>query len=531
MTEKELTKPIIGIANSANDIIPGHMHLNQMCEAIKAGIYQAGGMPLVFSTIGICDGIAMDHHGMKFSLPSRELICDSIEIVANGMPFDGLVFLTNCDKITPGMMMAMGKLNIPSIIVSGGPMLAGSVKGKSIDLVSVFEAVGHFKGGRISEEELVEIENYACPGAGSCAGLFTANSMNALSEALGIALKGNGTIPAVFSERIRLAKEAGNTVVKLVENNMRPRDIVKENSFYNAVAVDLALGGSTNTTLHLTAIARCFEIDFQIDIFDRMSRQIPHICNLSPVGDHHIQDLHSAGGIFSVMNRLMESELIRGEAQTVYQDSIQNLIKDSEVKNHEVIRPLNTPYHPEGGLAILYGNLAPQGAVTKMAGIPEKMKHHTGPAVVFEDGEKATVDILAGKIKKGDVIVIRYEGPKGGPGMREMLSPTSAIVGLGLMEEVALITDGRFSGGSKGCVIGHISPEAAEKGPIAVIQNGDTIEINLEKRELNLLVTEDEFRQRCEKIKPHDPNISEGCLQRYALFVQSAHTGATFKDV
>ncbi|MBN1271906.1 MAG: dihydroxy-acid dehydratase [Candidatus Aminicenantes bacterium] len=531
ITEEELQRPIIGIANSANEIIPGHMHLQQLAAAVKAGIRIQGGTPMEFSTIGICDGIAMDHKGMKFSLPSRELIADSIELVAGATPFDGLVFLTNCDKITPGMLMAMGRLNIPSILVSGGPMLAGIHKGKAVDLVSVFEAVGRYQSGRIDGDELKQMEILACPGAGSCSGLFTANSMNALSEALGVALQGNGTIPAVFSERIKLSKYSGMKAVSLVLENRKPRDIVTGDSFYNAVAVDLALGGSTNTTLHLPAIAGCFDIEFDINIFDRLSRKVPHLCDLSPVGSHHIEDLHEAGGIYAVMNRLREKGLVRETANTVYQKPIGELIERTRVTRDEVIRPLDNPYHLEGGLAILYGNLAPRGSVTKTAGIPEKMKYHKGPALVFEDGETAARDILAGKAKKGDIVVIRYEGPKGGPGMREMLSPTSAIVGMGLVEDVALITDGRFSGGSIGSVIGHVSPEAAEKGAIAAVRDGDLIEIDVPNRQINLLLSPEEIEQRLLLIKPHRPKVSEGVLKRYSHFVQSADTGATYKDL
>lgn len=531
MTDEELQRPIIGIANSSNEIIPGHMHLNQMVDAIKAGIRIAGGTPMQFSTIGICDGIAMDHTGMKFSLPSRELIADSVELVANSTPFDGIVLVTNCDKITPGMLMAMGRLNIPSLLVSGGPMLAGNYNGKSIDLISVFEAIGSVIKGTIKQKEFKEIEDNACPGAGSCSGLFTANSMNALSEALGVSLKGNGTIPAVFAERIRLAKFSGIEVVNLVKKNVKPRDIINEDSFHNAVVVDLALGGSTNTTLHLPAIAESFGIKFDINLFDQLSKNVPHLCNLSPIGNHHIQDLHNAGGIYAVMKILHDEGIIKSEAKTVYQKPIYEIIKNSYVKNNEVIRPFNKPFHKEGGLAIIYGNLAPSGSVAKTAGIPEKMKYHKGPAVVFEDGEIATKKILAGKVKKGDVVVIRYEGPKGGPGMREMLSPTSAIVGMGLIEDVALITDGRFSGGSIGNVIGHISPEAAEMGPIAAVQNGDIIEINIKKREMNLLISKTEIIERLNQLKPYDPKVKSGVLKRYSHFVQSAYTGATFKEL
>lgn len=530
LTDEEIQRPLIGIASSANEIIPGHIHLKQLADAVRTGILMAGGTPMEFSTIGICDGIAMDHHGMNFSLPSREVIADSVEIVAHGTPFDGLVLVSNCDKVTPGMLMAMGRLNIPSILVSGGPMLAGTCKGTDIDLIKVFEAVGSFKTGKISEEELLEIENCACPGAGSCAGLFTANSMNALSEALGVALKGNGTIPAVHAGRMRLGKKAGMMVMELVKREIKPRDIVNEDSFYNAVAVDLALGGSTNTTLHIPAIAHSFGVPFSIDLFDQLGRKVSHLCNLSPIGNHHIQDLDSAGGVYGVLNRLHEGGLIKSNAETVYLDSIGELAQKTKVTNDDVIRPLDNPYHKEGGLAVLYGSLAPDGCVSKIAGVPEKMMYHKGPAVVFENGEIATKEILAGKVKKGDVVLIRYEGPKGGPGMREMLSPTSAIVGMGLISEVALITDGRFSGGSTGAVFGHVSPEAAEGGPAALVQEGDTIEIDIPKRTINILVDETELAKRKKNLKPYTPEVKEGLLKRYSHFVQSASTGAVFKE-
>lgn len=529
-TNEEIQRPLIGIASSANEVIPGHMHLKQVADAVKAGVLMGGGTPMEFSTIGICDGIAMDHHGMNFSLPSRELIADSVEVVANGTPFDGIVFVSNCDKVTPGMLMAMGRLNIPAVLISGGPMLAGSHKGTAIDLIKVFEAVGSYRTGSMSEDELNEIENCACPGAGSCAGLFTANSMNALSEALGVALKGNGTIPAVYAERLRLGKYAGMQVMKLVNEDVKPRDIVDEDSFYNAVAVDLALGGSTNTTLHIPAIAHSFGVPFDINQFDRLSRKISHLCNLSPIGNHHIQDLDEAGGVYAVMNRLHEKGLIKAKAKTVYMKPLGELVKLCPVRNDDVIRPLDNPYHKEGGLAILYGTLAPDGCVSKIAGVPDKMKFHKGPAVVFENGEIATEEILAGKVKKGDVVVIRYEGPKGGPGMREMLSPTSAIVGMGLISEVALLTDGRFSGGSTGAVFGHVSPEAAEGGPMALVHNGDLIEIDIEKRKIDLLVDEKELEKRRKKLKPYKPEVKEGFLRRYSHFVQSAGTGAVFKE-
>lgn len=530
VTDEEMDRPFIGIVSSESEIIPGHMHLRQIVEAVKAGVRLAGGVPFVFPTIGVCDGIAMDHRGMKFSLPSRELIADSIEIVANAFPFDGLVFVPNCDKITPGMIMAMGRLNIPSVLISGGPMLAGRYKGKKIDLISVFEAVGGYRVGKVDEETLKAIEDLACPGPGSCAGLFTANTMNSLAEALGIAPRGNGTVPAVHSARLRMAKEAGMLVVELVKKDLKPREIVTKDSLVNAVLVDLAMGGSTNTVLHLKAIAESFGIDFDIKIFDELSRKVPHICNISPVGPHHMEDLDEAGGIYAVMKRLQENGLLREDAMTIYQKTLGELVRDVHVLNEEVIRPFDRPYHKEGGLGILFGNLAPEGAVAKLSGVPEKMWRHVGPAVVFNDGEEAARAILAGKIKKGDVVVIRYEGPKGGPGMREMLSPTSAIAGMGLIEDVALVTDGRFSGGSRGAVIGHVSPEAAEGGPIALVRDGDLIEIDFERRQINLLVSEEEMKKRLQELKPFVPKETSEYLRRYVYFVRSASKGATFNN-
>jgi len=530
MTDEELRRPIIGVASSWSEIIPGHMHLKEVEKAVKAGIWMAGGTPLVFPVFGICDGLAMDHEGMFFSLPSRELIADAVELVSRGMPFDGLVMISNCDKITPAMMMAMGRLDIPSLLVSGGPMLAGCFKGEDVDVVSVFEAVGRFRSGRMSREEYEEIEDFACPGAGSCAGLFTANSMNAMSEALGIALPGNGTIPAVFSERLRLAKHSGMRVLDLVKDGISPRDVVDEKSFRNAVALDLALGGSTNTVLHLPAVAKSFGLELSIDLFDELSLKIPHLCSLSPVGNHHIQDLHHAGGVYAVMNRLSEKGLIHTDVRTVLSRPFEEAVKKAKVKDENVIRPLDNPYHAEGGIAVLYGNLAEKGAVCKQVGVPENLRRHQGPAVVFEDGEKAAGQILAGKVKKGDVVVIRYEGPKGGPGMREMLSPTSALVGMGLISDVVLLTDGRFSGGSTGAVIGHISPEAAERGLIAVVEDGDRIQIGIDRRELNLKVEPEEIERRYRNLKPFRPKAGHGLLKRYSRFVQSAQTGAVFED-
>ncbi len=529
MTDNEIKKPFIGICSSANDIIPGHIHLKKIEDAVKAGIYSAGGTPMLFSTIGICDGLAMDHDGMYYSLPSRELIADSAEIVGNATPFDGMVFISSCDKITPGMLIAMGRLNIPSIFVSGGPMLAGQYRGEKISLVSVFEAVGRYKRGEIDKEELSELENSACPGAGACSGLFTANSMNSISEALGVSLKGNGTIPAVDSARIRLAKESGIKVMELVKHDLKPRDLVNRDSIFNAVLLDLALGGSTNTVLHLQAIAHSFDIKLSQDLFDSLSKKVPQLCSLSPVGKHYIEDLNRAGGVYSILNILNSRSLLKSEAFTVYRKPIGKLLSDNPVRDTNIIRPFDSPFKKEGGIAIIYGNLAKEGSVVKQAGIPENLKKHTGRAVVFEDGESATKSILNGNIKKGDVVVIRNEGPKGGPGMREMLSPTSALVGMNLLSEVVLITDGRFSGGSTGAVIGHISPEAAHEGMISIVEKGDLIEFDLKKRELNLLISEDEMRKRVKKWKSLNKEIKTSVLKDYAERVLSASEGAVFR--
>lgn len=529
LTDKEISQPIIGVASSANEIIPGHMHLKTIEDAVKAGIRMAGGTPMAFSTIGICDGLAMDHEGMYYSLPSRDVIADSVEIVATGTPFDGIVFISNCDKITPGMLMAMGRLNIPSLLISGGPMMAGVYDGKAIDLVSVFEAVGSYSNGEIDIDELKSIENNACPGAGSCSGLFTANSMNALSEALGVSLPGNGTIPAVDSARIRLAKETGMQVMKLVERDLKPRDIVTEDAFYNAVAVDLAMGGSTNTTLHLPAIADSFDVPFSIDLFDILSKKVFHLCNLSPVGSHHIEDLHRAGGISALLNRIQDLGILKEGSLSVSMKSIGEIASASESLDEDVIRPIDNPYHSEGGIAVLYGNLAEKGAIVKIAGVPNSLREHSGPAVVFDDGELASKMILSGKIKKGNVIVIRYEGPKGGPGMREMLSPTAALVGMGLIEDVVLITDGRFSGGSTGAVIGHLSPEAADGGLIAIVNDGDTVKVDFNKRTLNLDLTEEVIMERFKNLDVKKKELGNSFLGRYSHFVQSAYTGAVLR--
>jgi len=462
LTDREIEQPMIGIANSANEIIPGHLHLHQISEAVKAGIRMAGGTPIEFSTIGVCDGIVMGHEGMKYSLCTRELIADSVESMVMAHPFDGLVLIPNCDKIVPGMLMAAARLDIPSIVISGGPMLTGEFQGRQIDLITVFEYVGKARIGEMTMEELREAEGCACPGVGSCAGMFTANSMNCLTEALGMALPGNGTIPAVWAERIRLAKEAGMQVMELVARNIKPSAILTAEAFENALRVDLAFGGSTNTSLHLPAIAKEAGVPLTLQTFNAFSDRTPHLCFMSPGGPHHLSDLHQAGGIPALMEELSRGGMIRTGAMTVTGKTVGENLTGKRVFNTEVIRPLDKPYHATGGLAVLFGNLAPEGAVVKRSAVDDAMLRHTGPARVFDSEEPAMQAILDGKIQKGDVVVIRYEGPKGGPGMREMLSPTSAIVGIGRDRDVALLTDGRFSGGSRGAAIGHISPEAAE---------------------------------------------------------------------
>ncbi len=527
-TDEELKRPIIGIANSANEVIPGHIHLHKISEAVKAGIRMAGGTPMEFFTIGVCDGIAMGHKGMKYSLPSRELIADSVELMATAYPFDGLVLIADCDKIIPGMLMAMMRLNIPAIYVAGGPMFAGRYKGTDIDLITVFEGIGEVARKEITEDELIEIENLACPGCGSCSGIFTANSMNCLSEALGVALPGNGTIPAPTGARIRLAKQAGMRIVELVKQNIKPRDIATIEAFKNAIAVDMALGASTNTILHLPAIAHEAGIDLDLKLFDEISEKTPYLCHIAPAGKYHMQDLNEAGGIPAVMYELARKGLINTELETVSGKKVKDIIR--KPLNNEVIRDIDNPIMEKGGIAILYGNLAPQGAVVKQAAVDKEMLHHSGPARVFDSEEEALEAILGGKIKKGDVIVIRYEGPKGGPGMREMLAPTSAVVGMGLDKDVALITDGRFSGGTRGAAIGHISPEAAEGGPIGIIKEGDIIEINIPEKRIDLKISEEEMEKRLKEFKPKEPPIKSGYVYRYSKMVTSAATGAVFKE-
>ncbi|RLA94315.1 MAG: dihydroxy-acid dehydratase [Deltaproteobacteria bacterium] len=529
-TDEELSRPIIGVANSANELIPGHVHLHRIAQAVKEGIRMAGGTPMEFFTIGICDGIAMGHQGMKYSLGSRELIADSVEVMAMAYPFDGLVLIPNCDKIIPGMMMAMARLDIPSLLVSGGPMLTGDFHGQEVDLITVFEAIGRVASGEMSEEELRELEGCACPGPGSCSGMFTANSMNCLSEALGIALPGNGTIPAVDAARLRLAKEAGMRVVELVREGLKPSDILTREAFENAIAVDMAFGGSSNTALHLPAIAHEAGVELRLEDFNRISDRTPHLCDLSPAGPHHLQDLHRAGGIRALMGELAKGGLLHTEALTVTGKRLGEVIEGAQVLDREVIRPLEEPYHRTGGLVALFGNLAPQGAVVKASAVAPEMLRHEGPARVFDSEEEALDAILSRRISPGEVIVIRYEGPRGGPGMREMLAPTSAIVGVGMDKEVSLLTDGRFSGGTRGAAIGHISPEAAEGGPIALVRDGDTIRIDIPSRRLELLVSEEELRERRKVWSPPEPKIRRGYMARYAQMVTSASTGAVFRE-
>jgi len=529
LTDREIEQPMIGIANSANEVIPGHLHLHQISEAVKAGVRLAGGTPLEFFTIGVCDGIVMGHEGMKYSLSSRELIADSVESMGKAYPFDGLVVIPNCDKIVPGMMMAMARLDIPSILISGGPMLTGDVHGTGADVITVFECVGKVKAGTMTLEELKEMETCACPGVGSCAGMFTANSMNCLSEALGLALPYNGTIPAVFAERIRLAKETGMQVMELVKADLKPSKILSLKTFENAVTVDMAFGGSTNTSLHLPAIAREAGVKISLNTFNEISEKTPHLCSMSPGGPHHLQDLHAAGGIPALMKELSRGKLIHSDVWTVTGKTVGENLKGKRVMNPGIIHPLEKPYHATGGLAVLFGNIAPQGAVVKRSAVDDAMLKHKGPARVFDTEEDALRAILDGKIRKGDVVVIRYEGPKGGPGMREMLAPTSAIVGVGRDRDVALLTDGRFSGGSRGAAIGHISPEAAEGGPIAAVREGDVIEIDIPGKKLNVALSDEELKKRLSQWKPPRKEL-KGYLKRYARLVQSASTGATFEE-
>jgi len=526
----EMDKPFIGIVNSFTEIVPGHIHLRDIAEAVKFGVRSKGGIPFEVNTIAVCDGIAMNHPGMKYSLPSRELIADSVEIVAEAHAFDALVFIPNCDKIIPGMLMAAVRLNLPSIFVSGGPMLAGYLSSSSgvkrVDLSSVFEAVGKVIKGEMSREELEQLEEVACPGCGSCAGMFTANTMNCLTEALGMGLPGNGTIPAVDARRRQLAKEAGEQVMELLANDTRPQDIINNDSIYNAFAVDMALGGSTNSVLHLMAIADEAGVDFPLSMVNEISQRTPCLCKLSPAGDNHIEDLDRAGGIAAVMKELQG--ILNLEPRTVSEKSVAEIIADSRLVDEEVIHSISNPYSATGGIAILFGNLAPEGAVVKRAAVVPSMLVHRGQAKIFDSEEEATAAIMSGSIKPGEVIVIRYEGPKGGPGMREMLTPTALLSGMGMDKEVALITDGRFSGATRGAAIGHVSPEAASKGPVAGLRDGDIIKIDIQNYKLDVELSDKEIAQRLACLAEFKPKVKTGYLRRYAEKVSSASTGAVF---
>jgi len=523
---EDLGKPFIGVVNSFTEVVPGHMHLRAIAEAVKEGVRSEGGVPFEFNTIAVCDGIAMNHAGMKYSLPSRELIADSIEIMAEAHAFDALVFIPNCDKIIPGMLMAAVRLNVPAIFVSGGPMLAGHLNGKKVDLNNVFEGVGAYAGGKMTEAELSLLEQSACPGCGSCAGMFTANTMNCLTEALGMGMPGNGTIPAVDSRRRGLARKGGQQVMKLLKDDIRPRDIITAESIFNAFTVDMALGGSSNSVLHLMAIASEAGIAFNLATVNEISLHTPYLCSLRPTGPNHIEDLDMAGGVPAVMGEL--KGLLKLKTRTITGRTMGENIAGVKNLNGEVIRSVKNAHSATGGLAVLFGNLAPEGAVVKKAAVAPEMLVHRGPARVFDSEEEATKAIMGKKIKPGDVLVIRYEGPKGGPGMREMLTPTSLITGIGLEKEVALITDGRFSGATRGASIGHVSPEAASRGPIAAVKEGDIISINIPEHKLDVELSDKEMADRLKKLPEFQPKIKTGYLRRYTEKVSSASTGAVF---
>ena len=525
-TKEEMDKPLVGIVSSYNEIVPGHMNLDKIVNAVKMGVAEAGGVPVVFPAIAVCDGIAMGHIGMKYSLVTRDLICDSTECMALAHQFDALVMVPNCDKNVPGLLMAAARVNVPTVFVSGGPMLAGHVKGKKRSLSSMFEAVGSYAAGIMSEEDVCEYEEKVCPTCGSCSGMYTANSMNCLTEALGMGLQGNGTIPAVYSERIRLAKHAGMAVMEMYKKDIRPRDIMTKEAILNALTVDMALGCSTNSMLHLPAIAHEVGFDFDISFANEISEKTPNLCHLAPAGPTYMEDLNEAGGVYAVMNELSELGLLNLDCMTVTGKTVGENIKGVENKDPEVIRPLDNPYSKTGGLAVLKGNLAPDGGVVKRSAVAEEMMVHEGPARVFDCEEDAIAAIKGGKIVAGDVVVIRYEGPKGGPGMREMLNPTSAIAGMGLGSSVALITDGRFSGASRGASIGHVSPEAAVGGPIALIEEGDIIQIDIPNLTLNAKISDEELAARKEKWQPREPKVTTGYLARYAAMVTSGNRGA-----
>ncbi len=526
LTQEEMDRPLVGIVSSYDEIVPGHMNLDKIVNAVKQGVAMAGGTPIVFPAIAVCDGIAMGHIGMKYSLVTRDLIADSTEAMALAHQFDALVMVPNCDKNVPGLLMAAARINVPTIFVSGGPMLAGRVDGQKRSLSSIFEAVGANAAGTLSDEGLVEFENKVCPTCGSCSGMYTANSMNCLTEVLGMGLRGNGTIPAVYSERIRLAKHAGMKVMELWEKNICPRDIMTEEAMLNALTVDMALGCSTNSMLHLPAIAHEIGMDFEIDFANGISERTPNLCHLAPAGPTHMEDLNEAGGVYAVMNELNKLGLLHTECMTVTGKTVGENIKDAANLNPEVIRPVENPYSKTGGLAVLKGNLAPDGSVVKRSAVVDEMLVHEGPARVFECEEDAITAIKGGQIKEGDVVVIRYEGPKGGPGMREMLNPTSAIAGMGLGSSVALITDGRFSGASRGASIGHVSPEAAVGGPIALVEEGDIIKIDIPNLKLEMAVSDEELEKRRQAWTPKEPKVKTGYLARYASLVTSGNRGA-----
>jgi len=529
VSDTDLKKPFIGVVNSYTNIIPGHTHLNQVADSVKAGVISAGGVPFEFNTIGICDGIAMGHNGMRYSLPSRELIADSVEVMVQAHRFDGIVLITTCDKITPGMLMAAARLNIPAIMVTGGPMLSGFYKGKKVGTDSMFEAIGKVAAGKMTEKELKCLEDVACPGCGSCNGMFTANTMACVTEALGMSLPGCATPPAVSAERLRVAKATGERVVGLIKEDLKPRDILLPESFENAIMVDMALGGSTNTVLHVTAIANEAGVDLPLSTFDKLSKRVSHICSMIPSGPYDMKELDEAGGIPAVMKQL--ENILNLNSTTVTGKTVKENIASTVVLNTEVIRPLDNPVHKEGGIAILTGNLAPDGSVVKAAGISANMIVHQGPAKIFDSEEDAMKAIMNKKIQKGDVVVIRYEGPKGGPGMREMLSPTATIAGMGLSESVALITDGRFSGATRGPCIGHVAPEAAVGGPIGLLEEGDIIEIDVPKRKLDVKVSDEELAKRVKSWTAKEPKVKTGYLARYSQLVQSAHKGSVLKKL
>ncbi len=526
LTEEEMNRPLVGIVSSYNEIVPGHMNLDKIVQAVKMGVAMAGGTPIMFPAIAVCDGIAMGHTGMKYSLVTRDLIADSTEAMAMAHQFDALVMVPNCDKNVPGLLMAAARVNVPTVFVSGGPMLAGHVKGQKRSLSSMFEAVGSYAAGTMTEEDVKEFENKVCPTCGSCSGMYTANSMNCLTEVLGMGLQGNGTIPAVYSERIKLAKKAGMKVMEMLEKNIRPRDIMTEKAFMNALTVDMALGCSTNSMLHLPAIAHEAGVELNVDIANEVSARTPNLCHLAPAGPTYMEDLNEAGGVYAVMNELSKKNLLNLDCMTVTGETVGENIKNCINKNPEVIRTIDNPYSQTGGIAILKGNLAPDSGVVKQSAVAPEMLVHEGPARVFDCEEDAIEAIKGGKIVEGDVVVIRYEGPKGGPGMREMLNPTSAIVGMGLGSSVALITDGRFSGASRGASIGHVSPEAAVGGPIALVEEGDIIKINIPEHSLNVDISDEEMAARRAKWQPRQPKVTTGYLARYAHLVTSGNRGA-----